>query len=128
MRRQEGQIGHQREIGFVDHRLLVGDGLCDRLVQQLWNSSQKRQTKATDNLLRIANRAVDLFQCQHHARSDETTEQKGNGQVERQVGADRKSVVEGKRVAVRGDLGGRRIIKKKKAQRVDEARQNTRNK
>src|SRR3546814_13363718 len=26
---------------------------------------------------------------------------------------DRKSVVEGKRVAVRGDLGGRRIIKKK---------------
>src|SRR3546814_17842634 len=29
-------------------------------------------------------------------------------------GADRKSVVEGKRVSVRGDLGGRRSLKKKK--------------
>src|SRR3546814_12125544 len=32
--------------------------------------------------------------------------------------ADRKSVVEGKRVSVRVDLGGRRIIKKKKHKRI----------
>src|SRR3546814_18667511 len=32
----------------------------------------------------------------------------------RQIRVDRKSVVEGKRVSVRVDLGGRRIIKKKK--------------
>src|SRR3546814_19804642 len=35
---------------------------------------------------------------------------RGRGQHQR----DRKSVVEGKSVSVRGDLGGRRIIKKKK--------------
>src|SRR3546814_15863004 len=33
------------------------------------------------------------------------------------AGLDRKSVVEGKRVSVRVDLGGRRIIKKKKTQK-----------
>src|SRR3546814_18186910 len=33
--------------------------------------------------------------------------------IEVDVGEDRKSVVEGKRVSVRVDLGGRRIIKKK---------------
>src|SRR3546814_13197419 len=34
--------------------------------------------------------------------------------IERLEGRDRKSVVKGKRVSVRVDLGGRRIIKKKK--------------
>src|SRR3546814_17825524 len=40
----------------------------------------------------------------------------GNGEGGHQAGAgDRKSVVEGKSVSVRVDLGGRRIIKKKKS-------------
>src|SRR3546814_17254899 len=38
----------------------------------------------------------------------------GQALEQREVGQDRKSVVEGKSVSVRGGLGGRRIIKKKK--------------
>src|SRR3546814_20216895 len=38
-----------------------------------------------------------------------------HGQAPRQEAVDRKSVVEGKSVSVRVDLGGRRMIKKKKA-------------
>src|SRR3546814_11655045 len=37
--------------------------------------------------------------------------------MQRRVCVDRKSVVEGKSVSVRVDLGGRRIIKKKKTQK-----------
>src|SRR3546814_13590620 len=53
----------------------------------------------------------------HQYRRDGDTEQQGKNQnrsAHRQIerGEDRKSVVEGKSVAVRVDLGGRRIIKK----------------
>src|SRR3546814_19235845 len=41
------------------------------------------------------------------------------GVMELLTGLDRKSVVEGKRVSVRVDLGGRRIIKKKQTKRYN---------
>src|SRR3546814_20189810 len=60
-------------------------------------------------------------ELEHKRGRDETTTEY-NGRAIRKVKAfakDRKSVVEGKRVSVRVDVGGRRSIKKKNIQRKE---------
>src|SRR3546814_18576921 len=46
----------------------------------------------------------------------QAVDRRRGGQILGRVGLDRKSVVQGKSVSVRVDLGGRRILKKKKQQ------------
>src|SRR3546814_11311277 len=65
-----------------------------------------RERRIGQRLPKFVNRNNHALACQERVSPLE--------QVEHDRRADRKSVVEGKSVYVRGDLGGRRNIKKKK--------------
>src|SRR3546814_17755833 len=60
----------------------------------------------------LAERALNA-EMDHHLGDDEQAGNSRNGYGRKTVTTDRKSVVSGKSVSVRVDLGGRRIIKKK---------------
>src|SRR3546814_8622758 len=60
----------------------------------------------SSDLIRTAHRAIPPRRAQHLLRQ-------GRARHRRRAHQDRKSVVKGKSVSVRVDLGGRRIIKKK---------------
>src|SRR3546814_13725733 len=100
-------IGHDQEAA-VEHALLTGEHarhrrlhiIVDTAPRHAAEESERPSMSVEQHLLALTRIGPDV----RRARCAETSVRH----------LDRKSVVEGKSVSVRVDLGGRRIIKKKK--------------
>src|SRR3546814_20406592 len=99
------------------HLCAGGFGLCgipERLIDAVQASGVKDLTIASNNA-GIDNEGLGKLLRSRQVKKMISSYVGENKEFERQfLAGDRKSVVEGKSVSVRVDLGGRRIIKKKK--------------
>src|SRR3546814_11763824 len=88
----------------------------DAAIERQQRVDFKRDQIRTERQRRVADRGDDLRQrgAIDGRRAAEAVEQRTATQLAQHLQRDRKSVVSGKSVSVRVDLGGRRIIKKQK--------------
>src|SRR3546814_16052952 len=113
---------HRRRIAFLPcqadivGRLLVKTRRTGRQCRSEVDDWVERRVADID-ALDCVERSIRIFGDDHRYRlADVSHTPGGKGRTGRAAPRDRKSVVSGKSVSVRRDLGGRRIIKKKKKQ------------
>src|SRR3546814_16618704 len=97
----EGKVGLYRQIGIDQIGLAVEQDFLWRLVD-LGDRAEQRQAKLALGFCRVGDTFVNLLETKGQRRADAEAR-------------DRKSVVKGRSVSGRVELGGGRIIKKKKA-------------